>query len=753
MEEEPRVRRAAAARPEFRLPFFSSPPARAQRIENHRQVLIRPTVPAWRDRAAFRLHDVEVRPASNELVAGGTVVRIKPRLMDVLLRLVAADGAPVPRQALLDEVWPRRAVNDEVLSRVIADLRTALGDAAREARFIETLPKVGYRLVAPVSPIASAPAGALPASAAPPPQVTRPRRRVVAWSAAIVLLALLALSMALQRKPLPGEPLQARLERQLARAEPFASDVALELAPRFSPDGAQVAYAAADDARASIVIAAVGSARRRTLGDAADANLSPAFFPGGKRIAYYRRTPAGDCAIVAEDLVSGVRQTLVDCARRPQPRFDLSPDGRSLVYVGTVRAQFPAGLILRDLAAGTERVLTAPEPQMGDDLHPRFSPDGARIVFFRGTQSHRDAWVVDVADGARPRSTGSPRGLTYGAAWLGPDGPLLVAADWYGQRALNLLDAGRGTASVVGARGARFPDVDRAGSIVYESAAYSANLHEIDLATPGRGSRPLWPSTRYSNQPEYAPDGSRVVFASNREGVSGLFVGAPGAEAARLPLSADYIYLRPHWSHDGRAVYAIRASRREDGARVQQAIRVAVADGAVDVLTALGDDVFDVREADGGRALVVGEVAGNAARLLRVPAAGGPAERLPFPLVSEYQVAGRRIAFAQPGLTGLTLCDLETLKCEPLAVAIGDANRFDWLLTHDAVWHRDAAAPDELVRLDLARRDVVRRHALGPAALGQSFAVRPDGRALLVAREERPAIDLMLAPPPDVAAK
>ena len=118
------------------------------------------------------------------------------------------------------------------------------------------------------------------------------------------------------------------------------------------------------------------------------------FFPDGARIAYLRRTADGDCAIVAETIASAARTTLVDCARRPRPLFDVAPDGRSLVYVGTVRPQFPAGLVLRDLVTGEERVLTAPEPQMGDDLYPRFSPDGARIAFFRGTQSHRDAWVL-----------------------------------------------------------------------------------------------------------------------------------------------------------------------------------------------------------------------------------------------------------------------------------------------------------------------------------------------------------------------
>ena len=726
-------------------------------------MLTRPPPPPWRSQAPFALVDVEVRPASNELVVAGTPVRVKPRMMDVLLRLAAANGETVGRQTLLDDVWPRRIVNDEVLSRVIADLRVALRDDARDAKFIETIPKVGYRLVAPVVRMAAAGPGDAGAAqpALPPPDLrtsesarhsapgaaARSPRRTSRWAVAGAGVAAIAFTAMLVLRPTaPAPALQSDIERQLARAEAFSSEVALELAPRFSPDGTRVAFAAYADGRAQVVVRTVADTQRITLGDPADANLSPVFFPDGARVAYLRRSAGGDCAIVAETIGSGDRATVVDCARRPRPLFDIAPDGRSLVYVGTVRPQFPAGLVLRDLVTGDERVLTAPEPQMGDDLYPRFSPDGARIVFFRGTQSHRDAWLLDVADPARARTTGSPRGLVYGAAWLWPAGPLLVAADWFGQRSLNLLDPARGTATTVGARGARFPDVSRNGDIVFENAVYAANLFLVDPAAPDAKPRPQWPATRYTNQPEYSPDGSRVVFTSNRDGSQALFVGTVDGAAARLALSSDYIYMRPHWSHDGRAVYAIRASRREDGTRVQQAIRIAVDTGAVDVLSALGDDVFDVREADAGRALIVGETAGNAARVLRRAAPDAPTERLPLPLVGNYQVAGNRIAFTQPELTGLTLCDLGTLKCEPVAVPVGDANRFDWLLTDDAVWYRAAATPDELVRFDLARREIGWRSAFAPTAFGLAFAVRPDGRALLVAREEPPAIDLMLAP-------
>jgi DNA-binding winged helix-turn-helix (wHTH) protein len=696
-----------------------------------------PETRAWRERPPFRIGEFEARPASNEIVVAGTVVRLKPRLMDVLLRLAAAPGEVVSRETLLAEAWPRRMVNDDVLSRAIADLRSTLRDDAREARFIETLPKVGYRLIAAVSPIEEAAITvALP----------RPRehRHWIAAAAAGALAAVVLLY--LLRPATVAPPDRDELTRQLANAEPFSSDVDLEIAPRFSPDGARIAFAAGVGRRSLIVLKEVRTGARTTLGDPGDLNLSPVFFPDGKRLAFYRRTPAGDCEIVAYDLATHVRERLVDCTRRPQPRFDLSPDGKTLAYVGVVRPEFPAGLVARSLANGDERVLTTPEPDSGDDLFPRFSPDSVRIAFFRGNDSHRELWMLDIANPERAKAAGSPRGLVYGAAWLGTQGPLLVAADWFGQRSLNVFDPLGGGASSVGARGARFPDADRAGNVVYENAIYSANLFMIEPGAPQAAPRELWASTRYTNQAEYSPDGARVLFVSNRDGIAGIYVAAVDGKPERLPLPDDYVYLRPHWSHDGTAIYAIRASRREDGGRVQQAIRIGVADGKVEVLARLGDSVFDVRQTSDGKQWIVGELTGNTARLLRHDRLDAPGQRLPLPLASEYQIAGGRLAFQQPQLSGLTLCELATLKCEPLQLPIGEANRFDWLLTADAVWYLALGSPNELVRYDLGKRAVGWRGAFAPNALGLSIAVRPDGGAVLVAREAAPAIDLMYAP-------
>lgn len=735
-------------------------------------------VPAWRDRPPLRLHSVDVRPASNEIVVAGTLVRLKPRLMDVLLRLAATPGEVVSREALLADAWPRRMVNDDVLSRAIADLRIALGDDAREPKFIETLPKVGYRLLAPVTapdaadpraaPDANATRRALPKPAEPElaapiaapiaaphgsaprgaPGIAPPWGR--SWRAALAaagVAAALVLAVSLfqaWRADTPAADIAARLVRQLAHAEPFSSGTELEVGPRISADGTKVAFAAGRESRSQIVVRDVRGGGRTTVGDASEINLSPVFFPDGRRIAFYRATPAGDCEIVAHDLPTGARQRLVDCSREPRARFDLAADGESLVYVAKVRPDFPAGLVLRNLRTGEERVLTTPVPDAGDDVFPRFSPDGARIAFFRGTQSHRQLWLVGTGPHGAERNVNGPRGLAYGAAWLGNAGPLLVAADWFGQRSLNVIDPATGVAQPVGARGARFPDADRAGDVIFENAVYSANLVALDATSPAAPPRELWSSVRYTNQPEYAPDGKRVVFVSNRDGAAAVYVAQEGGEPRRLTATDEFVYMRPHWSHEGDAVYAIRVGRRDDGGRRQQAVRIDPASGDVEVLSALGDSVFDLRPGGPGT-WIVGEIADNAARVSRTDDLRKPPTRLPLPIAAEYQVAGGRVAMLQPALDGLTLCELASLKCEPLALPVGEGNRFDWLLTGDAIYYRPAGTR-EIVRHDLARREVTWRSSFGPTAVGVSIAATPDGRTVLVAREAPLAIDLVFAP-------
>ena len=94
--------------------------------------------------AGFRLGGRPIEPELNEI--DGT--RVDAKAMDVLVALVAAAPQVLAAADLLERVWPKVVVGDNVVHQAIAHLRAALGDRAREPRFIEHVPRRGYRLLA-----------------------------------------------------------------------------------------------------------------------------------------------------------------------------------------------------------------------------------------------------------------------------------------------------------------------------------------------------------------------------------------------------------------------------------------------------------------------------------------------------------------------------------------------------------------------------------------------------------------------------
>lgn len=96
--------------------------------------------------APFCIGAIEVRPASRELVSDGRRELLEPLVMQVLVALHSARGATLSRDDLIDACWGGRAISDDAISRVISRLR-AVGKA-RGGFTVETMPKIGYRLVA-----------------------------------------------------------------------------------------------------------------------------------------------------------------------------------------------------------------------------------------------------------------------------------------------------------------------------------------------------------------------------------------------------------------------------------------------------------------------------------------------------------------------------------------------------------------------------------------------------------------------------
>ena len=103
-----------------------------------------------------------------ELMRGATAVLLTPKAFALLHYLAARAGQLVPKQELLDAVWPNVFVGDAVLKSTIREMRRALGDDPQSPRFIQTAHRRGYRFVAPVEMVVASEAGAKPIAAPAP---------------------------------------------------------------------------------------------------------------------------------------------------------------------------------------------------------------------------------------------------------------------------------------------------------------------------------------------------------------------------------------------------------------------------------------------------------------------------------------------------------------------------------------------------------------------------------------------------------
>lgn len=99
----------------------------------------------------YRFDEFVLQTSQRRLLGpGGAAIELTPRLFDALLFLVEHAGELLDKDHLLAELWPGLVVEENSLSQSISALRKALGDDAQRSRFIQTVPRRGFRFVAPV---------------------------------------------------------------------------------------------------------------------------------------------------------------------------------------------------------------------------------------------------------------------------------------------------------------------------------------------------------------------------------------------------------------------------------------------------------------------------------------------------------------------------------------------------------------------------------------------------------------------------
>lgn len=501
----------------------------------------------------FRLGDGWlVEPRLYRVTGPGGAVQVEPKVLAVLARLAAAPGEVVSRETLLEEVWGGAEVSEEVVRRAVYELRKLLGDRVEAPRYLETIPRSGYRLIAPVvrqetpgeEPLQGEP------EARPRPSSSR------AWLPAAIVAALVAIAVfAFPRAPTGRHGPEAPL-----KLTPFTAYSGLEYDPAFSPDGSRIAFvrAESDGSKPTLHVKLVGSESALPL--AADAE-SPTWSPDGRYVTFVRRVsrPEGPHWEIHEvPSLGGPSRRLADLGERRPYGLARSPDGRLLAFGWAEEEGTPYGIYVLDPATGRRRRLTSPPAGTSGDGEPAWSPDGETLAFVRNTYaSIQDLYTVPARGGEARRITPASRKIPD-VVWS-PDGKRLLYTvyDAGDHRLWSIPADGDGPARALGAgEGAMTLTVDAAGRrIAYSRYAWHFRFWRVDLSSGRAETLPLLSSSRFDSELAVSPDGSRLAFVSTRSGDFEVWVSrADGGEARRLTDFRGAFVGRPSWSPDGRWV-------------------------------------------------------------------------------------------------------------------------------------------------------------------------------------------------------
>ena len=227
-------------------------------------------------RPVTRFQDFQVNLETGELWKAGIRLKVQDQPFKVLAALLQRPGEIVTREELRQLIWPEKSFGDfdHAINLAIAKLRATLGDSADVPHLIETLPRRGYRFVAPVEgQTAPSPPKVRP------PRVTRKTLWLVLGAAAFILLSAVTLLRVLPR--LAEHPSPA------VEVVPLVSMPGNQDMPAVSPDGRQVAFRYSAAPHPGIYTALVGGEKPLQLTDC-DADPSPTWSPDSRQIAFAR---------------------------------------------------------------------------------------------------------------------------------------------------------------------------------------------------------------------------------------------------------------------------------------------------------------------------------------------------------------------------------------------------------------------------------------------------------------------------------
>ena len=539
------------------------------------------------ERLRFGAYEADLH--THELWKHGTRIKLVGQPFEILAVLVRRPGQLVTREELRAELWPGDTFVDfnHGLNAAVNKLRDALCDSADDPKYIETLPRRGYRFVATVESLSPsavnnprsgeldrrADAGAFREPVAPlandaVPEAAIPSRETVALRAdtrrrwlrlALPTVAVLVVLWVMVNtgildilRPYGSE----WREKKAAEAGTHTTltpltDLSDRTAdPAFSPDGTRVVFR-----RESFIPGNAGIWVKQIDGEEliqltnSDSDHRPVWSPDGRDVAFSRFSDKRRTIYEVPSTGGEVRPLYeTDLV---QSEMDWSPDGGMIAFTAKGKQGLPAIFVLAH-EQHVARQITVPSG-VEEDWGPAFSPDGNLIAFVRTN----NIMLMPAEGGELHRLTPEPLHILGSLAWA-PDGRSIIFAAAHDDRSgLWRIPASGGSPASIREAGNTVwnPAVSKRGfRMAFELANSARSINQMDLYPSVQKARTLVTSLSGENAgQQLSPDGNKLVFQSDRMGSLDIWVSDRDGQNA-IQLTAMGTAGAPRWSPDGKEI-------------------------------------------------------------------------------------------------------------------------------------------------------------------------------------------------------
>lgn len=503
-------------------------------------------------------------------------VKITPKVLAVLLELARHEGETVARDTLLDTVWAETHPTPDVVKQAIMELRKAFGSDGEESSIVETIPRLGYRLLVKtrysetlkgLSQDVEAPANASPYL----PETAQSRFNLssghVLMLFALGILAVVTFLWVTNENKISSASPNAVIEKPVRQETKLnyrllTSDIGTESFPSVSPDGTRVAYTVAEGATAKtrIRIETADGSGRAWLNESTENGEAMAIWsPDGGQIAYMGQADDGSCKILAKPIVGGYPYQVAGCWRNIAQFYDWAPDGKSLLLSQAPSNSNPMGrLALIDIENQKFTALNYPKEKESPDYEPRYSPDGNFVAFRRGIQPNMDLFLYDIRNNATEKLTGFKASLK-GFAWSASGKHIVFSSNHDGQYELYAYEMASKKIHALGVADAANPSISRKANVLaFEKNRIKRSILEI---TESKTSSVLKPTTASDEGARISPDGSSLAFISTRSGYQELWLIAKKQQEDQYPVRLTQFngqrLSHINWSPDGKKLLVL----------------------------------------------------------------------------------------------------------------------------------------------------------------------------------------------------